>query len=215
MKKAEITLGVLAILSMSSSALAQSRCHYTTLSCPSLRVSICPSNDFEFVRTACGGDYDYIEVWATDWMGNGIPGVPPTDYWMEACDALQILSICWFVTADSVTSSLPGFVGRTTISGRIRGGGCVLSGGISIFIQGQQVFEDDCWTPICLDVQVVSPDIDGDQVVDLSDLGIFGLSYNKSEGEADYNDCCDFNDNGVCDLSDFAFFGRHYQHVCF
>lgn len=33
-------------------------------------------------------------------------------------------------------------------------------------------------------------------------------------GETGFSGCCDYNDDGTCDLSDFAFFGQHYTHQC-
>lgn len=186
-----------------------------SVSCSGMRVSVCPRSDFEFIRNACGGDDDYIEIWVRDWGGNGIPGIPPTDYWIDSCDESADFQLCYFfIEADSVTSGRSGFEGRTTISGRVMGGGCVLSGGIKLAVQGQIVVDETWVNPICLDIQIVSPDIDGDLDVDLSDLGIFGTSLNRSAGHPEYNDCCDFNDDGQVNLSDFAFMGMHYQHGC-
>ena len=72
-----------------------------------------------------------------------------------------------------------------------------------------------CVDVTCEAVQIVSPDLNADCTVNLSDLGVFGLSYNKNLGGAGYNSCCDLNDDSKCNLSDFAFMGEHYQHVCF
>lgn len=65
------------------------------------------------------------------------------------------------------------------------------------------------------DIVIVSPDLTADCRVNLSDLAVFGLSYNKSSGDPDFNTCCDYNDDGSCTLSDFAYMGEHYQHECF
>ena len=72
-----------------------------------------------------------------------------------------------------------------------------------------------CIDPHVEDIEIVNPDLNADCRGNLSDLGIFGLSYNKDWGETDYNDCCDYNDDSRCNLSDFAWFGEHYQHECF
>lgn len=184
-------------------------------SCEGMRITICPRRDFEYIRNACDGNSDYIEVWVRDQMGNGVPGVPETDYCLYACDSNEELSICYFfITADSLTSDIPGFEGRTTFSNsRIAGGGCALNG-VYMKVQGMVILDETCMHPICLDIEIVSPDINGDQHVDLSDLGIFGLAYNSSEGEPNYCGCCDYNDDGKCNLSDFASFGQHYSHQC-
>jgi hypothetical protein len=186
-----------------------------SVSCPGMRLSICPHNDFENIRDAC--EDGYIEVWVRDvYSGEGVPGVPPTDYWLNACDQAQELCLCvQSVVADSITSGLPGFEGRTTISGRIAGGGCVLTGGFWIAVQGI-VFAvgDYCEEILCLDMIVVGPDINADCTVSLSDFQLFCTSYNKSDGMPDYDGCCDFTDDGECGLADFAFFAQHYNHQC-
>ena len=178
-----------------------------------LRVSICPAGDFEFISGGCGGDADYIWVQIEDAGGNGIAGIPWTDYWMNACDVGQELCLCAQpIAADSLTNDL----GQTTFSGRIAGGGCVLTGGLYMACQGKVLLEQpDCIEDICIDMVVVSPDINATCKVDLSDLSFFGESYNKNLGDALYNPCCDYNDDDKCNLSDFSFLGEHYQHECF
>jgi hypothetical protein len=183
------------------------------------RLSICPAGDFEFIRDMCGTGDSYIGVCVKDASNQGIPGIPWTDYYMNACDPAQELCICaGGVVADSLTNE----DGCTTISGRIAGGGCVLTDGVYIAVQGKVILDDlggtdpDCLLeePICLDIIIVSPDLTADCQVILGDLGVFGQSYNKCEGDAGYNSCCDYNDDTCCNLSDFAFFGEHYQHNC-
>jgi len=182
------------------------------LSSSPLRVSICPAGDFEFIYQGGGGTGDYIRVIARDASGNGIPGIPWTDYWLNACDPGQELCLCASpIVADSLTNEN----GETTISGRIAGGGCILSGGVYIAIQGRVILEDDCLTKICLDMQIVSPDFNADCVVDISDFVFFGNTYGLSSGDQNYNSCADYNDDNVVDLSDFAAFGAHYTHECF
>ncbi len=182
------------------------------VSCAGMRVSVCPRGDFEFIREGCGGEDDYIEVYIRDYAGEGIAGIPWTDYWMNACEAEYELCVCvQHFVADELTDS----EGRTTFSGRIAAGGCIPEGGIFISCQGRTIMDQYCLMPICLDVVIVSPDINADSVVNLSDLSIFGQAYNKSAGETGYNTCCDFNDDEEINLSDFAFLGQHYQHQCF
>lgn len=179
----------------------------------SLRVSICPAGDFEYIRNGCGGDADYIWVEVKDAAGVGIAGIPWTDYWMNACDGAQELCLCASpIAADSLTNT----AGRTTFSGRMAGGGCILTGGMYVACQGKTFLDvATCSVPICLDIVIVSPDINGTCEVNLSDLSFFGQSYNKQLGDAGYDPCCDFNDDAFCNLSDFSFMGEHYLHACF
>jgi len=183
------------------------------VSCVGMRVSICPAGDFEFISNGCGTGTDYIWVNVLDSSSNGIAGIPWTDYWMNACDAGQELCLCASpITADSLTNSL----GNTTFSGRMAGGGCVLTQGLYVAIQGKTlVDEPECIVATCIDVVIVSPDINADCLVNLSDLSFLAASYNTAVGDVDFNPCCDYNDDDLCNLGDFSFMGEHYQHECF
>jgi len=184
------------------------------VSCTGMTVSICPAGDFEFIREGCGGDADYIWVEVLDGSGVGIEAIPTTDFWMNACDPAQELCLCASpIAADSLTNAN----GRTTISGRIAGGGCVLSGGMYIAVQGRILVENypTCDITTCLDIVIHSPDFTGDCAVSLADYQPFTSSYNKGGADPLFNPCFDLNDDGAVTLSDYAFFAEHYQHVCF
>ena len=183
------------------------------VSCAGMRVSCCPKGDFEHIRNGCGGSDDYIEVIVKDYWGNAVSGIPWTDYWINACLPEHELHLCvQHIVADSLTGSN----GRTTFSGRMSVGGCIPEGGIWMAVQGITLRDEEtCIAPICADVVIVSPDINADGFVNLSDLSMFAEAYNTQEGAAAFNTCCDYNDDGSCDLSDFAYLGQHYQHECF
>jgi hypothetical protein len=193
--------------------------------CAKMQLTVCPAGDFEFIRDACGtGITAYIWVTALDASSVPIPGIPWTDYWLNSCDPAKQLALCASpVGADSLT----GANGTTTFSGRVAAGGCnaintipVSTQGIWWAIQGKPLkVAPGCTVNYCLNVVVKSPDVTGaggppDGVVNVSDLIPFGTSYLKNEGQAGYNPCCDYNDDAKCNLSDFAFFGTHYQHRC-
>jgi hypothetical protein len=184
------------------------------VSCVGMRVSICPAADFEFIYDGCNTGTDYWYVYALDAGGIGIEGIPWTDYWLLMCDDdPDVLCLCSSpFAADALTDEF----GYTEFSGRIGGGGCVLSG-IILIVQGKTIVTaaSSCLLPQCELVTIVSPDLNGDCQVNLSDLGIFGLSYNKNLGDPGFDTCCDYNDDDKCNLSDFAFVGEHYLHVCF
>ena len=195
---------------LSSAAISDISCVDT------LEFSICPAGDFEFIRDACGGDADYIWVEVLDGSGNGIEGVPWTDFWLNACDPAQELCLCASaIAADSLTNAN----GRTTIGGQMAGGGCVLSGGMFIAVQGKPLYYDDpilgCIDYICLPIVVTSPDNSGDCQVTITDFSVFAKSYNKGPGGFEYSKCCDYTNDDLVGLSDFSFFAKHYQHTCF
>lgn len=188
------------------------------VSCTGMKVTICPQGDFEFIRNGCGGSADHVWIEARDASNNPIPGIPWTDYWLNACTGNQLCLCASPVAADSLT----GANGRTTFSGRIAGGGCSLTGGIWWAIQGKVIKEKPCPSPnpLCLNIVIKGPDLNGpgglpDCQVLVNDLIPFGSSYNKSQGQAGYNACCDYTDDNACNLSDFALFGQHKEHKCF
>lgn len=177
----------------------------------SLRVSVCPQGDFERIADGCGGDSDFIEVIVRGEEGNRV-GIPVTDFWMNACDPEQTLYMLpGAFVADAPTDSL----GRTTFSGTFAAGGCILTGGMYVACQGVTFLDiETCTVPICIDIVIVSPDLNADGFVNLSDLSFFSHSYNHRWGDPEFDPCTDYNDDDWCNLSDFSFLWEHYQHEC-
>jgi len=189
--------------------------------CTTMMISICPAADFELWNQACGGNDAYVWVIARDSGSNPIPGIPWSDYWLNACDEDDELFLCANpIGADSLT----GPDGRTTFSAStIRGGGCNANSdvaGIWWAIQGKTLHTPPCPSVVklCLSIIVKSPDLMGgsspDGIINILDLDPFASSYHKNLGDAGFNPCCDYNDDNKCDIADFAFFGSHYQHRC-
>ncbi|UCF06053.1 MAG: hypothetical protein JSV33_03210 [bacterium] len=183
-----------------------------TVSCAGMRITICPAGDFEHIRYACGGSNDFIQVTVRDAAGNPVPGIPRTDYWLQACNPDQELCLCCQpILADDITD----IFGVAKFCGPIVGGGCVLTDGIYFAVQGHIILTGPaCVDPTCLAIVIVGPDLTADCAVTLSDLAVFAMTYNLCLGDPGYDPCADFNDDGCCNLSDFAFFGAHYQHTC-
>lgn len=183
------------------------------VSCVGMKIRICPQGDYDAIRDGCGGSNDYLWLFARDGDGNGIQNVPWTDYWLTSCNDPGDLLLC---SAPFGADLLTDEDGYTEISGRISGGGCVLTGGVYLSIQGKTVMEKpDCLVPLCVDIEIISPDLLPTYKVDLSDFGEFGDSYNTVLGDPEYNDCCDYIEDSIVNLSDFGAFGDHYNHQCF
>lgn len=143
-----------------------------------------------------------------------------SDRWRTAQFAPYQLCLCpGAVVADSLTNAL----GRTTISGRLAIGGCILTGGIYVSVQGKILeIYPDCLDYICIDLIIKSPDRNGDCLVGSGDIPYLADSYNKVAGDppsgtppTEYDQCVDWNDDGIVNISDFAFLGAHYAHGCF
>jgi len=192
------------------------------LSCNNMTVTVCPRADYDFISRACAGVNDYIWIVAKDTYNNPIPGIPWTDYWLNACNPARQVYLC---ASPFAADSLTGPNGRTTFSGRIAGGGCNMemngaTQGIWVAIQGKVVLgnKPNCDVNLCLDVRVKSPDLTGpagpDGIVNQSDLSVFIIGYNKQPPATQFNSCCDFNDDGDTNLVDFALFRQHYGHRC-
>jgi len=201
-------------------------------SCSRMRINICPSGDFEPVSSGCvpytAVGYFAIEIFARDHSNNPIRRIPSTDFWLNSCDPSRQLLLCVLpITADSST----GLNGRTTISGRIKCGGCnipvgSLTGqGIWLAIQGKPLVKPSlCFEKLCIAVDIKSPDTTGpggqpDAVVNLSDLARFCLHYNTQWGVppppgVTFSACMDFNDDNKVDLIDLSMFREHYLHQC-
>jgi hypothetical protein len=171
-----------------------------------LFVSHCPAGDFEPVANGCViPGAAQIQIQLIDRNGIPIPGIPPTDIWFQPVSGLEILTI----KAGTWCTDFPtDLTGRTITTLQLSAGGCVQLGlqcvvldpiGIAVILQN----------PIVQPISFNSPDLNGDLIVNLTDLALFGASYGNPGA---YTWCCDYNDDGVVDLSDLAFFGAHYLH---
>jgi hypothetical protein len=167
---------------------------------------------------ACpGGDGDRLDaagltitLVAKHGTGDPIPGILPSDMWLEPCNSSSA-NICWGTmgsNADSTTNAQ----GRTTFTRPISAGGCD-STGIRVAVLGVYAKNaNDVCDNGCLPIRFLSSDLNLDLVVDLIDLSEFAKSYTSPPHEYIY--CRDYNEDGVIDLVDLSLFSRHYLHQC-
>jgi hypothetical protein len=165
---------------------------------------ICPGGGVPHTPSFCDQGW-YVRVRVIDTAGFPIPGLPPADIWLIDCDPVNDLCLCGgsgSADADSVTDSS----GYTTIcDGTIRGGGCV--SGLAVVAQGFTILDGPaCTDETCLDVEVRSPDINGDCTVDLIDLSLFATGFPPSP----YATCSDFDCDGLVNLIDLSSFAFHF-----
>ncbi len=164
---------------------------------------MCPSGDGDRLDSQGAT----ITVVARDCLARPMPGIPAEDFWLMGCNnpGLVLCGGSLSINADSPTDA----EGRTTISGQLAAGGCD-STGIWVIVQGVVVSDFITGSSACFPIISVSPDINGDCLVDVIDLGLFSQSYTSPPHH--YLNCLDYNCDGVIDLVDFSLFSQHYLH---
>jgi hypothetical protein len=172
---------------------------------PSAHILVCPRGDGPSLADIGAT----ITVQVVSDQCDTPPSFPPEDIYVLGCDnAWTTLCVPVYaaVDADGPTDEN----GITTISGAIRAGG--FGTGLWVMVRGQAA-TGECFCgaePICLPLSVVSPDINGDLVVDLTDLGLFANAWPPLP----YSAPSDLNGDGVIDIIDFSLFAQHFLHGC-
>jgi len=164
-------------------------------------IAVCPAGDGQTLADVGAR----IDVVTRDPQGNTVGDIPALDIWILGCGERDL---CWAArasNADAPTNAQ----GETTISGSIAAGG--MHAGVSVYLQAIVVLaQPGCTEPECLALELRSPDIDGDLIVDLVDLSRFAMSWPPHA----YSAQADFDFDGEVGLLDFAFFAAHFGHAC-
>jgi hypothetical protein len=135
--------------------------------------------------------------------GLPIPGYPFQDIWWDDSGTGD-LAMC---QGGSVADANTGALGNTTISGSAAGGGWTLSL-CRVYLAGVAVLGGPTSGLLSLDVN--SPDINGDLIVNLVDLGAFSQDFNNPA----YQFRSDFTCDGLENLADVGRFAIHNSEVC-
>ena len=141
-----------------------------------------------------------ITVTVLDANGDPIIGFPFQDFWWSDESYVDIALCPGGCAADANTDAS----GETTISGAACGGGWTL-GGLRVFVAGVPIVG----TPT-LEIDVNSPDLNGDRIVDVADLGDFAIDY----ADPAYHFRSDFTGDGIEDIADVGEFAIHYGEMC-
>lgn len=169
-------------------------------------VLVCPAGDGDQISAKVAGG---ILITIVDGSTVPIEAIPATDFWVVDCDPVDDMVLCGGSASSNATAATDAN-GETTIEGDIAAGGC--ADGLSVVVQGFVIEEGtppNC-TPVCLDIDIRSPDMNGDLAVNLLDFALFGGAYPPNA----YSKCADFNCDTVVNLQDFSAFGLHYNHDC-
>ena len=142
-----------------------------------------------------------IYVQLLDGSGTPVVNYPHQDIWLFNWGAGTFRNCAGGSIADAPTDA----AGQTTISGAISGGGWS-EDRTQVMIAGAPPTDSG---PLL--VHIVSPDITGDLIVDLADIGEFSVDF-YSPGRYVFRS--DFKPDGGLDLSDIAILAVAYGEAC-
>jgi hypothetical protein len=142
-----------------------------------------------------------ISVTVNDANGNPIQNYPFQDIWPGSAVPGEINLCNGGAAADGNTSAS----GQTTISGTIAGGGHTQNG-VRVFLAGVAITGTGA-----LSIDINSPDITGDLVVDLADIGPFSDELNNQTASLFR---ADYFDDGTIDLADIGIFSAFIGDTC-
>jgi hypothetical protein len=178
---------------------------------------VCPLGDGPALNALAPAAGDgTIDITVKDGTGAAVPGIPAADFWLVG--AADLVTLCGGAGSINATAASDAN-GETQITGVWTAGGC--DDGVLVVVQGvilQDVNSVPACEPLVLGLDVRSPDINGDLIVDELDFtafgnawGLFGLPYNK---------CADYDCDNDVDPIDFTLFGNHWgftpetKHAC-
>ncbi len=133
-----------------------------------------------------------------DGTGFPITNHPFQDMWIDDAGNGSI-ALC---NGGSVADRDTDLSGMTTFSRRIAGGGWT-DQGVGVYVSGLRV-------GVLAGLDIVSPDLTGDRVVDLEDVAAFAVDFTGGG----YSLRVDLSCNGVVDLADIGVLALHYGHAC-
>jgi hypothetical protein len=161
-------------------------------------VLVCPAGDGETLDALPGDSDATITVHLVDHFMYPVGFFPAADLWLEIAPPGPLVVACpGRMIADDMTDGY----GVTTFSGPFQAGACGY--GTMVVINGQPLVHPP------LELGFVSPDLDGDLVVDLTDVVQFATAYLHG-----YEPCCDFYHDGALDLTDVILLAQHLTHAC-
>jgi hypothetical protein len=184
MRKLVFALILLACFCWSGSASAQLAIAVTpsgTSGCPPGHAALCP----------CGSmDWFQVQVWE----------MPPSPGSIITVAINRVPGLC-ICPGQSPLSAVEGPSGNVSFTFNHLGGCLNVTFTASTTTPGVAPVTS---TPVLM----ISPDLNGDCIVNLVDFGIFALNYLTTAV------CCDYNCDGTVNLIDFAIFAQHFLHWC-
>ena len=222
-KFAVLTLVVVAVALSWSFMPASVHTAYSGVVDPCLYTATMAAGPFCMVADLVGGGDRLRDLGATitvvvhDQFDVGIPDIPAADFWVIGCsDGLVLCGGAAAANADSVSSPWPAVLGQTTISARLRVGGC--DTGLHVVVQGTVIDEPgNCGTHLCLPIVVNSTDLNNDLKSNLQDFSLFGQDFPTIINPTPvFNPCLDYDCTGgpLLGLVDFSIYAQHFDNEC-
>ena len=150
--------------------------------------------------TAAHGPFGTVDATITltllDSSGYPVADFPADDIWLESPTGSFAFPPLG-TTADGPTDQN----GQTWWTHPLDGGGCT-EGALVVWVGSMPIYESP------LDLRINSADQNGDLLVDLQDLAIFGESFGSTDAY-----CADLNFDGVVNIVDFFIFRQSWQDV--
>lgn len=158
-------------------------------------------------RILGGGHADAtIEVFVRDWFGLPVEYFSWRDVWLSPVPDGGTLATC----PSSLTCQIFPDPADTGPDGRLVISGTPWAGGYSEGLMQARINNTPLTSSPGLNIRYVSPDIDGNLVVNLSDAGFFA-----NDLFGDYHFRSDFDADGDIDLSDAGFLATSIGKACF
>lgn len=144
-----------------------------------------------------------VHVWLRDGWDQPIANYPFQDVWLDDPGTGDIALCQGGFMADANTDA----EGHCVFTAALFGGGWTQNG-MSVYVSGVAVPQTPRGSDYVLDLQVNSPDINGDRAVNLADISIFAGDLTG------YTFRSDFNHDNALDLGDISLFSGWLGSLC-
>lgn len=135
-----------------------------------------------------------VTLTLVNYLGQPLADYPAEDLWLETDgDGLA------FPENGTIADAATNASGQAEWVMPLEAGGCTIGESVVVMVAGQALNQPG------LPLEFVSPDINGDLAVNLTDLATFSGAYSGA-----YNECADLFYDGVINLTDLAYFAPAY-----
>lgn len=135
-----------------------------------------------------------ITLTLVNYLGDPLPNHPAEDFWLTTT-----LNGLVFPAGGTIADAATNASGITVWQQPLAAGGCTVTEGVVVLVEGLPLNQ----APV--DLKFVSADINGDLLVNISDLSSFAAAYSGV-----YSACADLSYDGLINISDLTLFSQAY-----